>query len=737
MKRVILSVFVVQMLMTLSCRVWADVTYTQSKWSSAVNGDFSDKTKWDAGVVPTKSATDVVNGYLFNKETDYTVYLDKTATLNYLHIGQDYNQNQPGRSALVITNDLVLASQNGSFTGYNPAAGKEATISRRSLWIEGANAEAIVKDGANLTIRPDITDNTWYDSDIVHIKNGARLLVTNATLTLDALRNSSYGNQHLHFDVVGTVAATSRLDVVDSTLELSSPDDVYNYYGAIKFKEYSRGVFSNATFNIRNGQFDYRGTAGRPAPEMLFTGSTRIWDYRTGNGRIFNGGHIVFNGDATYYEASNSGKTRYVGCDSTSDNVKESGSMLVEFLGNSSADFTTYADSNHRGGTFKVCGYTGYNKGSLTTLKIDTTGAFKAPTSFYIGEQYGEGRLELRKGDVTIPWRSVLSLGHVAANQTDAAVTGRLDIAGGSLTFGDTSTCVTGMLVGDGCDPANPESSPTQYSYGEVNMTGGAITNTSGLWIGTGPAIGIFRQTGGRHVVGNSCFIGAGGGKGEYHLLGGTLDLLDPSKSPSQWSSSGGLLVGGVTRTLIKERYGRDPYVSGKTSMPQYFDFDAQGEGYLCVSNATLRMGAYGANHALDIGNNGQGTLELMNGADAQLSYVCATNGARSHLKFKLSGTAPPTMLVRNQFSVSAGAKLTVDARGYAGAGRWIQLVKFLNDANRWGSFRGVAKGDRFDTDCITTLGNVRVVQVHDAATEGRAPGIWAHYTSGLAVIVR
>ena len=81
MSRLSKGAFNVLILLGWTASVWADVAYTQSKWGDAVSGEFSDTTKWDTGIVPTKTATDVANGYIFNKAVDYTVFLDKAATL--------------------------------------------------------------------------------------------------------------------------------------------------------------------------------------------------------------------------------------------------------------------------------------------------------------------------------------------------------------------------------------------------------------------------------------------------------------------------------------------------------------------------------------------------------------------------------------------------------------------------------------------------------------------------------
>lgn len=78
--------------------VRADVAYAQSKRGSAVCDEFSDSTNWDTGVIPTKTATDVVNGCIFNKDADYTIDLDQSATPNCLHIGQDYRKEDPVRA---------------------------------------------------------------------------------------------------------------------------------------------------------------------------------------------------------------------------------------------------------------------------------------------------------------------------------------------------------------------------------------------------------------------------------------------------------------------------------------------------------------------------------------------------------------------------------------------------------------------------------------------------------------
>lgn len=128
------------------------------------------------------------------------------------------------------------------------------------------------------------------------------------------------------------------------------------------------------------------------------------------------------------------------------------------------------------------------------------------------------------------------------------------------------------------------------------------------------------------------------------------------------------------------------------------------------------------------------------------------TNGANSELKFTLAGDAAPQMRVREKIWVGPKAKLVVDARGYTGGEKWIQLVKFVRDKypnqywQGWGFSRNGEPAswqgsdsvcDRFDADCIETLGDVAVVQVTDSAAQGRAAGIWAHIKRGLVIMVR
>jgi hypothetical protein len=132
---------------------------------------------------------------------------------------------------------------------------------------------------------------------------------------------------------------------------------------------------------------------------------------------------------------------------------------------------------------------------------------------------------------------------------------------------------------------------------------------------------------------------------------------------------------------------------------------------------------------------------------------MAMTNGANSSLKFTLSGADAPQLIVREQLTVGPGAKLIVDARGYKGKSRWVQLVKFArgNYPNPyyqgWGFFRNGKPSawnvsdevcDHFDENCIETFGDVEILQIKDNPDNtGRAAGIWARVKHGLSVIVK
>ena len=720
--------------------VCADVTYTQSKWSDAIGGEFSDTTKWDTGVVPTKAATDVANGYIFNKAVDYTVFLDKAATLNYLHIGQDYQKDEPGKVTVVVTSDLTMASQNGNFTAYRPEYGDvKDDVTRRSLWLEGSRAEMVVKEGANLTIRPDITDNTWYDKDIAHIKNGARLLVTNATLSLDKLRKPSYANQHLHFDTVGTLANTSVLEVVDANVIYTGEADSVSYGYPWKFKEYARGIFTDADLDMQY-MWDLRpSSADKPAPEILLNGNTKYKWNRTGYGTLFSGGHIVFDGNAVFTNVTTTGANAFIGSE------QDGGTTHLELRGNSS--FCLLATSGKSASPLRIgAGDTNYRK-TTTRVTIDTTGRFSGWDGIQVGYKWGEGRLGLKKGTIFLGGYSDIALGFTDnnANHDNQCVTGRLDIAGGVLDANSSGQAtVRGLTVGAAYNLRTADATD-YYSYGEVNITGGSVSNKSDVWIGTGLAKGIFRQTGGEFASDGHLVLGAGGGDGEMHILGGTYTIQDAWANPGTLTGHGAVYIGGISQA-------RMDVISRTSKLPANFPHGRLGKGCLCVSNATFFVGSYGVNVGTDIGSCGTGVLELKNGAFYDTPYLAMTNGANSELKFTLAGDTAPQMRVREKIWVGPKAKLVVDARGYTGEERWIQLIKFVRDNypnqywQGWGFSRNGQPAnwqgsdttcDRFDADCVETLGDVEIVQVTDNAAQGRPAGIWAHIKRGMLLIVR
>jgi hypothetical protein len=174
----------------------------------------------------------------------------------------------------VVTNDLLMSSVANSWTGYNPESGVEATLKRRSFELKGPEVEMIVKDGAELTIRPEIPDNTWVHNNIGLVSQGAKLSVSNAKFSLNSLDNPSYSNDHLQFEVSGTLAHTSVIEVVDASVDYINGDDNNSYGNSWKFREYSRGIFTDTTLNM-GAAWDLSPTAAdKPVPDILLNGDT-------------------------------------------------------------------------------------------------------------------------------------------------------------------------------------------------------------------------------------------------------------------------------------------------------------------------------------------------------------------------------------------------------------------------------------------------------------------------------
>lgn len=725
---------------------------TQSCWRAAADGSFSEAANWQyveasggkwgwtgaTGSVPVISSTEIVNGYLFNKESDYAVSVDKPATLNYLYVGQDHLQNQPGKVTVVVTNNMTVANADGNFTAYRPECGDVATVARRALHLDGPCVEMIVRDGANLTIRPDFAASTWRDSAIGQVKNGARLLVTNATLTLDKLRSTSYDSQHLHFDTVGTLANTSTLETVDAAVVYTGMQDS-SYGFPWKFKEYSRGIFTDSVLDMPY-MWDLRTSAANlPAPEILLDGDTVYKWNRTSYGTLFNGGHVVFDDNAVFTNVTATGANVFIGPE------LDGGTMHLELCGNST--FSLLATSGNSASPLRIgLGNAKFRK-TTTCVTIDTTGRLCGWDGIQVGYKWGKGRLELKKGTIFLGGWSNIALGFTDNNAShdNQCVTGRLDIAGGVLDANvSNQATVRGLIVGAAYDLRTADATD-YYSYGEVNVTDGIVSNRSDVWIGTGLAKGVFRQTGGEFLSNGHLVLGAGGGEGEMYILGGSYTIQDAWARPGTVTGNGAVYIGGVSQA-------RMGVISRTKNLPATFPHGRPGKGYLCVSNAPFFVGSYGENVGTDIGSCGTGLLELKSGAFYDTPYLAMTNGANSELKFTLAGDAAPQMRVREKIWVGPKAKLVVDARGYTGGEKWIQLVKFVRDKypnqywQGWGFSRnGVPASwqgsdsvcDRFDADCIETLGDVAVVQVTDSAAQGRAAGIWAHIKRGLVIMVR
>lgn len=726
---------------------------TQSCWRAVSDGSFSTAANWQhvekvgnswtwtgaSGSVPVIASTDLVNGYLFNMANDYEVTVDQAATVNYLYVGQDKGKSESGTASLLVTHDLTFASPNAKWTGYRPQYGDvNSGLMRLGLDLNGPKARATVKDGAVLKIKPEYlpetpNKNNYGSSNLGYVRGGATLFVTNATLTLDTLRNATYSNQHQWFKVVGTSSATSTLHLVDATLNYTGGTEGSSYRQPFHFAEYARGIFTDTTLNM-GALLDLQpANASTPAAEILINGdSVYKWQFNT-YGALQNGGRIIFDENARF-EGDNSKSSSYHVGPSLAGT-----SSLLEFRGHSSADFNKAVNGSElRIGNRAKETRAAFNWHSAGTMKFWST--------IVVGDQYGEGRMSVTNGTIKMGGYSDIHLGRTDKSAVaDQCVTGRLDIAGGVLDLNQSNQqTVRGLVVGGAYNLRSADATD-YYSYGEVNITDGVVSNRSDVWVGTGLAKGVFRMTGGTFNTASPVILGAGGGDGEMYVLGGTFRDQDAWSKPGMSDGGGPVYIGGVSSARLTA-------ISRSKDLPANFPHDRPGKGYLCVSNATFFVGTYGNNVCTDIGSCGTGLLELKNGAFYDTSHLAMTNGANSVLKFTLAGDTPPQLRARGNVWVGPQAKLVVDARGYTGEGKWIQLVKFNRDAypnqyyEGWGTSRNGKPDDwhdlpsvcdRFDADCIETIGNVKIVQVTDSAAQGRSAGIWAHITRGMTVIFR
>jgi hypothetical protein len=547
-------------------------SWGQTAWTNAVNGVWSDATKWSNGV-PNYNAALLRAG-----SGSYTVTVD--GVLSTLP------------TALTITNN------HGNTTRLDiDAAG---FVVSNGVMTFGRGSLVSVNPGGVMTYPG---TNTTYP--IVSVENGGEWRVNGGTVNFTDLMPGTGGRDYIY---IGN-ASTGRLSISSGLFDFRARKD-------------NTATNRNFVLTVGNGT-DARGS-------MVMTGGRAVIFVDSGGG---NDGLILANGLRAYGEllltndafmvvsnwitigvnggtgivtvagnATNrfTGRNRYGTAGSRAEiNVRDNG----YFYDGGGASLGAYNGGNGGTGILNVAGGRYHADGGIS---MNSCGANQVP---YSELNVSGGVVEFGPG-----YGYGLNIGDTRG--TNAFPRAVVNISGtGLLKFNDmwnsAGNGMNGVIVGRAKAAA-----PFSSSYGRVNMSGGAITNRGqylvGVWSG---GTGEVYQTGGdvwQRVF--SLTVGWGGGTGVYHMAGGTFLSDRP------------VFVGGIRTNEL----GYPPPSDEFTNSPA-----GSSAGTLKITGGDFRttsnlvVGVWG-NGTLTMGSNGLlqvGTLLLTNNGSSTLRFEFGPNG--------------------------------------------------------------------------------------------------------------
>ena len=704
-----------------------------ARWKNAVDGDWSDATKWTGGEVPADDAN-----------VTFSVY------------GSDY--------AARVTSPISLT---GALSVSNPRTGSTAMVAISNTVTAVTTNGLAIGDGGKILIG-----------------EGGTFHFDNSSLT-----ERSFGKEIISIGAGGELAIdggravfTNFNGVVKVTGTEENPGVVRQDSGALVLsgRELNSGQYTgNQRLTI--------GTGGR----FVQTGGTNDFQtfYNGENVFILAGGEADVSGDSLwrYFPGYYAGTTKEVPVRFTpgtgimrfrgnavldvllgSNNIfihpnKDFvGTCVLEFHDHAKFDFTqTEGGEKGKLGSFAMGGIR--NGASYLRLYSDArhnAGYGARPDSLgclgnvvTVGDGYGYSELEITNGTFLagiVGFRVGSRYNTNTSGNAPFAVTGVVHVAGGhigSVSFGCMSpgwiTCPTlgGDMVGSSAGQN------AGWYYGRVVMDGGTYTNKNGhLLVGFGLAEGEWFHNGGKAVVcsdvrystnpqttingssvkinevqyatNNVFTLGCMGGKGSLTQSGG------------DFRSNLRVFVGGAVSNEFTTYMA---YLKYFNQMPSVFT----NVNYITRHNATGYLGVLGGNftaaHSITVGQDGTGVLEVGPTGTLQAASIILTNNAytaagdhAATLKFTFGedgvGTATVTNLV-----IGAGAALTVDMTGYAYARTKPSRFPLLRAATVEGAFDEANVSLLIDDAKLATK----------TFLDRRADGIDVKIANGSAIIFR
>ena len=651
-------------------------------WKAAVDGDWSDGTKWSDGAVPAANASIFFNAYGPDYAARVTTPVSLEGTLAL------FNKKGGAAATMAISNAVTSATTNGITIGeggrilvgaggafnYDNSALTPITYSREFMTVDAGGVLEI--DGGDAVF-------TNFNGNIVvkgESDNPGTVLVKSGNLVLSGRPHPK--NQ-------GTDLAYGG----DERLRVKEGGRYVQTGGMLALYSFHNG---NCPLSIDGGEADFSGDGVL----RMFCGA---WS-DTGadiNPRYVSGtGTVRFRGNAVL--------DPYVRSTDCSIYVKPgaNSSGVLEFHDHARFD-APRAEKGTKLGTLTIGGEVGsYSKLGLYSDAVHNDSYNASGTSYRsagyivcVGDGYGVAELEMTNGTFGAgAYGTAVAAVHntAAASGKPWAVTGTVHLAGGTYhSDGGASIHAgwagPGRMFGDMVGSSVNQSAGT--FVGRVEMTGGTYDNYHcPLLIGYGFGEGEWNMAGGsmtvvsdtsysyaakynnitiekQYATNNIFAIGMAGGKGRFAQTGGDMQ------------SNLRVFVGGiVTNDLSVHMAYIKTWGTGFSDYMQRGYGDRHGaEGYLGVLGGTFT-----AAHSIFVGQDGTGVLEIGPTGTLSAAAIVLTNNAytasgsaAATLKFTFGeegvGSATVTNLV-----VAPGSRLVVDMSAYPIATRKTSRFNLL-----------------------------------------------------------
>ena len=657
-------------------------------WKAAVDGNWSDATKWADGSVPGATCTRVC--FTMSTADDYVVTVDEPidALKGDLLVGNDGGGLATLRLAadLTVTQATVTVSKGGlidvptgtTFT-FIGAEGKFSSTGSPSGSVNDYPAserrDILIRDGGE-----------WRTS-------GGTTVITNfcGKFQVSGASQESVGKFSM---TSGTVIFMDHGSLFPLTV---LPNGQVDFTG---------GIFC-LPHNGYNHLTDLANSGGLVRFKDTEVNTAGAFFHKVGGSIVLGSGETRFEGTAVLKVVAGSKSLKPSGPGETATLTFADGAQLPSLNANV---------------PYVACG----NEGRAVINW--NSGDSGENCYFVIGANKGYGELNVNSGKLKTQGQGLkvgaYNNGVSALNNIFGTASGRVTVksgatieVSGSLDSGWSATkWFSGLVVGEGMGDGLAKSDARYVYEGCVEVFGSLVQNLGNAAVGLGRAKGTLVVDGGtatfqkqtQHDLTGQTVVGMGGGYGRVVVSNGVFE-----------TQNGNLYVGGCLtddlQAFDNKSHVRTPWVGDATYPADLRDADGQVSvvnGSVTVKNATV------------LGKDGVGAIEMIGSAGSFTTKDLELCAGASTLKYvaDLSGVAP--VKVTGSLTIGEGAAIDVDARSLVGKRRRFKVIDTA-DATVTGAF---------------SLANVNVLGVEPTeriVLRTAADGVYVSVSGGGCVIFR